>query len=236
MASSVTPCDLEAISFTEEYILSLEAFLTAISLTAFEAQIILEVSKYPSQHVDLPTLARKIPKFFNENPGYDLDASVKSLRNRGYLDAYEGKKDEPCVHCSKLGRDMARDIQLSCFSEALQHYDAEKAKIDERKRKMCVDPIGLKLNEKRWANGPKGKIEITITGLYCSDKIFSVSDSRIEYERNIKANLKCPVCKNINDIEYDFNPFTIWREHLKVTCSNCDYTFYLSYNLRGYYE
>jgi hypothetical protein len=81
MASSVTPCDLEAISFTEEYILSLEAFLTAISLTAFEAQIILEVSKYPSQHVDLPTLARKIPKFFNENPGYDLDASVKSLRN-----------------------------------------------------------------------------------------------------------------------------------------------------------
>lgn len=236
MTASVSPCDLESINFTEEYILGLEAFLSTIALTAFEAQIVLEVSKYPSHHVDVPTIARKISKSFNDNPANNLAASVKSLLNRGYLDPYEGKKDELCVHCSKLGRDTARDIQLSCFSEALKHYDAEKAKIDERKRKLCVDPIGLKVGQKRSANGPKGKIEIIIDGLYCSDKIFSVSESRTEYERRVVARLKCPVCGNANEIEYEFNPNNIWREHLKVVCINCSYTFYLSYYLMKYYD
>jgi len=227
---------LTSTRLTEEYILDLEAFLSVYPLTAFEAQIILEVSRYPDHHVDINTLAKKIPHEFFKNSNNDIEKSVKSLIKNGYLQPYESKKEVLCLLCTSWGRDVARQIMESCFSEALRFYDEEKQKIDARRRRLCVDPLGLKTNEKRYANGPKGKIEIIIDGIFCSDQIFSTINDRVEYERRVVARAKCPQCKSSIQIDYCFNPTTVWQKYLELKCEKCGYFFYLSFSLMKYYE
>lgn len=236
LGSIIPSCELASVKLTEEYILSMEAFLKIYPLKAFEAQIILEVSKYPDHHVDINTLTKKIPKEFFKNSNNDVEASVKSLINTGYLQTYKSKKEVLCVLCTPWGRDVARQITSSCFSESLKFFDAEIQKIDVRRRKLCYDPLGLRVGEKRFARGPKGKIEITILGLLCSDNIYAVTEGRVEYEIRVVAEARCPQCKSIIPVEYCLNPATAWQKYLDIECEECGYLFSLSYSLINYYE
>ena len=232
----VASCNLLPISLTEEYILDIEAFLQVYPLTAFEAQIIIEVSNYPNHHVDINTVAKKIPQDFFKDGSNNIEDSVKSLIERGYLEPYGGKKDVLCVRCSKLGRDVARQIRLSCFSGALKLFDREKKSIDARKRRLCVNPLGFKVGEKRFADGPKGKIKIVIRGLFCSDNVYATFEDRVEYERRVVTEVECPQCHDLIRIEYCFNPSTLYQKYLEIGCVKCNYHFFLAYYLMKYYD
>ena len=137
---------------------------------------------------------------------------------------------------TKFGRDVASQIRERCFSESLRFFDIERKKIDARKRRLCVDPLGLKVGERRHANGPRGKTEIVITGLYSSDNKHTTIEGRVEYERRVVAKIKCPQCGDDIPIEYCFNPISVYRERLEIECEKCTYHFFLAYYLYKYWE
>lgn len=214
----------------------MEAFLQIYPLTAFEAQILIEVCKYREHHIDISTLTKTLPKEFFSKKANDVDSSVKSLIERGLIEPYPSKKDELCVLLSRFGREIAWQIRERCFSEALRHFDQERNKIDARRKRLCVDPLGLKVGEKRHAKGPKGSTEIEIAGLFCSDNKYSSSNGRVEYERRVVARIMCPQCNSYIPIEYCFNPVTLYKRQLELECKKCGYKFFLPYYLYKYWE
>ena len=236
MSRRVPSCELRPIILSEQYILNMEAFLNIFPLTAFEAQIILEVSRSRTHHIDTKTLAKRIPREFFSGTSNNVEMSVKSLIQRGFLDQYESKKKVLCVRCSKWGRDTARLIISNCFSETLKFFNLEMEKIDARKERLCIDPLGLEIGEKRSANGSMGKIEITIKALLPSAVNYAAGEGRVEYERKVVAEVQCPRCNNITKIEYSFNPVTVWQKSLDIECQRCNLTFALAYSLMKYNE
>ncbi|MCJ7423487.1 hypothetical protein MUP01_04360 [Candidatus Bathyarchaeota archaeon] len=236
MSSKIPPCELKPVKFTEQYISRIEGDLHAFSLTAFEAQTLIEVLNYPSQHVDIKTLERKVPKEFFQGTSNNVAASVKSLIEKGYLQPYQAKKEVLCVLCTKFGRDVANSILSSCFSGSLRFFDKERERLDNRRKRLCADPIGLEIGETRYVNGPKGKIKVVIKELHCSDIVYGAIDGEVQYERMVIADVECPQCEYMIRIEYSFNPGTAWQNFVEITCENCTYQFSLLYRLVSYYE
>jgi len=236
MASEVPSCELVAVELSEDYIIDIEAFLEVYPMTAFEGQILIEVCKFREHHIDVNTLTKKIPKEFFVDPSNDLNRSLKDLIMRNLLSPYEGKKDVLCVLATKFGRAIANQIRERCFSEALRFFDIERKKIDARKRRLVVDPLGLKVGERRRANGPRGKTEVVIKGLYSSDTKHTIIEGKVKYERRVVANIKCPQCGSDISIEYCFNPISVYKKRLEIECGRCTYHFFLAYYLYKYWE
>ncbi len=235
MSRKIHSCELEAVTLSEALYLELSTFLETLGLTDSEAQVIWEMAFCRQHHISLSDLSRRMPREFKK---VDIDSIVKKLVKEGYLQFYEAKKDELCVRCASLGRDIAYLINSQCYSGKLRFFNVLMEKYATKDYLLCFDPQGFKVGEERTARGPKDeRIDIVIDEKIRSDDIFSRKpDGMLIYETRLLAHVSgCPQCKAEIPIDFSFNPASIYRDFLDVRCKNCGFTFKLRHALDVFY-
>ena len=235
MPREVHKCELEDVEITEEYYLDLQAFLRDLGLSCLEAQIILEVHKYPEHYIDSRTLKKKIPsELLRES---SLKSTLKNLVESGFLKYYESKKPEICVLCDEMGHIVAEEIQKRCYSEALKYYPSMREHFEHLKKQRCFDPENFREGERRTIHLGNFKLDIKIEKILTSDIIvdYSIEGTPIYGRRLIGYISKCPKCGRKIPIDYSYDNKNIYTESLKVKCPSCGLEFFLAYCLKWAY-
>lgn len=217
---------------SEAEIGQIEQFLNLNEVTAYEAQMIFEVSTYRQHHIGLPSLAKKMPKRYKKSMN-ELEETAKLLCERGILEPYESKKENICLRLGKKGRDLSLYLKRQGFADNLPRYDESVEMLTEKRKHLCADHLGLKIGEIRTANGPHGKTSVQICGITAADSIYSEVNG-VEYDRLVSIKVDCPKCHYSIETNYTYNPTTLWVDWKDITCGSCKYFFQVSYSLFEY--
>ncbi len=232
MPKEVPKCELKKTEVTEEYFLNLQAFLADLGLSCLEAQIVLEVYRYPEFYVDTITLEKKIPKELIKQR--DFGEAIHNLLASGFLKRYSSKKPEDCVQCDDIGRLVAEQILGQCYSESLRYYPSMCGAFENLKRRRCIDHEHFKKGEQRMVSVGDFKLKITIDKILTSDFVVGKleDDSDIYGRRLIGRILKCPRCREEIPLDYCYDHKNLYTDDVEVECPKCDLTILLGRALR----
>ena len=235
MPRKIRSCELDTIDLSEECFHEMSAFLESFQITDAGTQMILEVATSRQHHIDVDTLAKKMPKEFQK---VNVGVLAKELINAGFLEPYQSKKEVLCVRSSALGRDVAYLIRERCYSRKLKHFAALAERYSGQGYLICFDPQGFKVGEKRYAQGLEGKrIAVLIKKKSHADSVFRHAENGVPiYDIKLEVDvLGCPKCGRKIQFEYSYNPGSCYREFVPIHCENCGLDFMLRHALDKFY-